>query len=164
MKEGIDASYTTTIKEMYISGSMYWVNLKRKTRQILVIISLIYFSYVAYDIFLGPVRYSLFNGGNIIMNLLIISGIILFIVALATHKMPGSYPLGLFGGFIILISTRYSSWVLVFFIGYFAYKMFETRRIKRLITIANKTPDELAKIKKSSKIEPKVEITVRGRE
>jgi uncharacterized BrkB/YihY/UPF0761 family membrane protein len=158
-----EASYTETIIQMYHSGAISWERFAHsKNRLILLIILLVYLTYIVYDSFISMFDISLFNGGSYITIFSPIIGIALMIFALTLPR--GTFIFAIIGTVLILFVLKYTSWILIIFGTYFLYKILEVRRIKKLIKFAKMTPDEIAKIKKSKKTEPRVELTVRGEE
>lgn len=156
-------TYGGMIKELYESGSVRLQRMSGRIKTIITVLVLLYISYVIYDFMWGPLYYSLFWSATYIQIIMPLGGALLVLSAFAMKKIPIAYGMWLTGISMLILAQKQSSWILVLMVGYVAYYLFEIRRQKRLIYFANKTPEEIAKIKKG-KLEPTVEITVRGEE
>lgn len=158
-------TYAGMIKEIYESSSIRWKKISKRTKTIITILLVIYISYVVYDFMWGPAYFSLFYGATYLGIIIPLGGAFLMLGSFATKENPIAYAMWLIGLSMLILAQKQSSWIFVLMVGYLSYYLFEIRRQKRIIYFANKTPGEIAKIKKGKgKLEPTVEITVRGEE
>ena len=158
-----EASYTEVIRSMYVSGEEYWNSFKQKRSKVwLELILVIYLFYILYDSFIQQFSISLYNGAPFLIIMIPVVGILFTLISLTIKRTP--FIIALVGICLIILALRWTSWIFVLFVTYISYKMFEVHRQRRIIYFSNKRPEELAKIKKSKKAEPKVEITIRGEE